>query len=113
MINVALLGFGRIGQMHAQIIQKDGRASLKAVYDLDENLAGTVSERTGAILCKSDEELFAHSSIDAVLISSVTATHADYIEKAVALGKAVFCEKPIDLSLDRIKRCYQKIKSTK
>ena len=112
MVRFGLIGCGRIGQMHAQIIQKDRRASLKAVYDLDENLAGTVSERTGAILCKSDEELFAHSSIDAVLISSVTATHADYIEKAVALGKAVFCEKPIDLSLDRIKRCYQKIKST-
>ena len=113
MVTFGLIGCGRIGQMHAQILMRDERANLGAVYDLNEQLASEISQKTGATFCRSDEELFDKNSVDAVLISSVTATHAGYIEKAVASGKAVFCEKPIDLSLDRIRSCYKNIKSAK
>lgn len=113
MVTFGLIGCGRIGQMHAQILMKDERATLGAVYDLNKELSSAISHRTGATFCEYDEELFNNSSIDAVWISSVTATHAEYIEKAVARGKAVFCEKPIDLSLDRIRSCYTNIKSAK
>ena len=111
MINVALLGFGRIGQMHAQILMRDERANLGAVYDLNEQLASEISQKTGATFCRSDEELFDKNSVDAVLISSVTATHAGYIEKAVASGKAVFCEKPIDLDINRVNKCEEDLKN--
>lgn len=58
---------------------------------------------------ESAEKVFASSQIDAVLIATATETHADYIEKAVAAGKAALCEKPIDLSLDRVNRCASAI----
>jgi len=45
---------------------------------------------------------------DAVLIASPTPTHADYIERAAAAGRAIFCEKPIDLAVDRVRACRQR-----
>ena len=113
MVTFGIIGCGRIGQMHAQILMREDRANLAAVFDLNEQLASVVSMQTSATFCKSDEEIFHNSSLDAILISSATATHADYIEKAVKSGKAVFCEKPIDLSLDRIRSCYANIRSAK
>ncbi|WP_323033480.1 Gfo/Idh/MocA family oxidoreductase [Paracoccus sp. (in: a-proteobacteria)] len=50
--------------------------------------------------------------MDAILIASSTATHADLIEAAVAVGKPVLCEKPIDLSLDRVNACAARIKDS-
>ena len=113
MVTFGIIGCGRIGQMHAQILMREDRANLAAVYDVNEQLASEISMQTSATFCNSDEEIFNNSSLDAVLISSATATHADYIEKAVKSGKAVFCEKPIDLSLDRIRSCYANISSAK
>ena len=55
----------------------------------------------------TEQEIFADDSIAAVLICSATDTHADLIEQAVAAGKHVFCEKPIDLSLERVQQCAQ------
>ena len=46
---------------------------------------------------------------DAVLIGSPTPTHADYIERAAAAGKAIFCEKPIDLAADRVRACLDAV----
>jgi myo-inositol 2-dehydrogenase/D-chiro-inositol 1-dehydrogenase len=113
MVTFGIIGCGRIGQMHAQILMREDRANLAAVYDVNEQLASEISMQTSATFCNSDEEIFNNSNLDAVLISSATATHADYIEKAVKSGKAVFCEKPIDLSLDRIRSCYANISSAK
>ena len=59
----------------------------------------------------SADDVFAASDIDAVLVATVTNTHADYIEKAVAAGKPVLCEKPIDLSLERVNRCAEAVLS--
>lgn len=56
---------------------------------------------------------FFSPNVDAVLIATATPTHADYIEMAVAAGKAALCEKPIDLSLARVSACAAKIKGTK
>ena len=49
--------------------------------------------------------MFADASIRAVVIASSTDTHADLIERAAAAGKAIFCEKPVDLSLARAREC--------
>lgn len=56
--------------------------------------------------------VFASPNVDAVLIATATPTHADYIEMAVAAGKPVLCEKPIDLSLARVNACAAKIGNT-
>ena len=57
----------------------------------------------------SVEELLGSDAVDAVLIATATPTHADLIEAAVAAGKAVLCEKPIDLDLARVERCRKAI----
>jgi myo-inositol 2-dehydrogenase/D-chiro-inositol 1-dehydrogenase len=61
----------------------------------------------------SAEAVFASTDVDAVLIATSTPTHADFIEKAVAAGKPILCEKPIDLSLARVQRCADAIGKTK
>ncbi len=105
MISVALLGCGRIGRMHADNLVQHPGANLVAVYDLHGPSAAATAETHAVRAMATDDEVFAASDIDAVVVASVTSTHADYIEKAVAAGKAVLCEKPIDLDLDRVNRC--------
>ncbi len=109
MVRIAVLGCGRIGQMHAANIARHPRASLAMVYDIDGAAAEAVAEREGARAMASAEEVLASPDADAVLIASATPTHADYIEKAVAAGKPALCEKPIDLTLARVEACRARI----
>jgi myo-inositol 2-dehydrogenase/D-chiro-inositol 1-dehydrogenase len=91
--------------MHAANIAAHPRAELATVYDIDESSAEAVAARHGVRASASADEVFASADVDAVLVATVTDTHADYIEKAVAAGKPILCEKPIDLSLERVNRC--------
>lgn len=113
MLRIAVLGCGRIGQMHAANVARHPRAELAAVFDVHRPSAERVAAAQGVSAAQSAEEIFASSSVDAVLIATATPTHADYIEMAVAAGKAVLCEKPIDLNLDRVNACAAKIGQTK
>jgi len=113
MLRIAVLGCGRIGQMHAANVAKHPRAELVAVYDVHGPSAEKVAQALGVKAAGSAEEIFASDRVDAVLIATATPTHADYIEKAVAAGKAVLCEKPIDLSLERVDACAAKIGNTR
>ena len=110
MLKFGLIGCGRIGSMHANILHQEDDVILESVFDINKNFAKVVSNKTGAKVCNQDSELFKNKDIDAILIASVTSTHADYIEKALTNHKPVFCEKPIDLSLNRIRQCYNRIK---
>jgi myo-inositol 2-dehydrogenase/D-chiro-inositol 1-dehydrogenase len=105
MVRIAVLGCGRIGRMHAANIAAHSRARLAAVYDIDRQAAEAVATKHGVRAAETAEVLFASADVDAVLIATNTGTHADYIEKSVAAGKPALCEKPIDLSLDRVNRC--------
>jgi myo-inositol 2-dehydrogenase / D-chiro-inositol 1-dehydrogenase len=109
MLRIAVLGCGRIGKMHAANIAAHPRAALSAVYDIDWSAAEAVAARHGVRIFSSPEEVFASPDVDAVLVATVTSTHADYIERAVAAGKPVLCEKPIDLSLERVNRCAERV----
>lgn len=111
MLRIAVLGCGRIGRMHAANIAAHPRAELATVYDIDESSANAVAARHDVRASGSADEVFASADVDAVLVATVTDTHADYIEKAVAAGKPVLCEKPIDLSLQRVNRCADAIRS--
>lgn len=113
MINIAVLGCGRIGRMHARNVTAHPRAELAAVYDIHQASAEEVSASCAARSVSTAEEIFAAKDIDAVLIATVTDTHADYIEMAVAANKPALCEKPIDLSLDRVNRCADTIAGSK
>jgi myo-inositol 2-dehydrogenase/D-chiro-inositol 1-dehydrogenase len=105
MVRIAVLGCGRIGRMHAANVAAHPKAALAGVYDIDVSAAAEVAARHNVAAATSVGALLGSGEVDAVLIATATPTHADYIELAVAAGKAVLCEKPIDLDLGRVERC--------
>ena len=111
MLKVALLGAGRIGRVHAVNIAGNPRSTLTAVADVNADAARDLAGAYGAKAC-SVEDILADASIDAVLVATSTDTHSDLIERAVAAGKAVLCEKPVDLSLERAKACLARVEAS-
>lgn len=109
MLKIAVLGVGRIGRMHAENIAAHPRAELAGLFDVHAPAAAEVAEKLGVPRFDSAEAVLASPEVDAVLIATSTATHADLIEQAVAAGKPILCEKPIDLSLARVDTCAAKI----
>lgn len=109
MLRLAVLGCGRIGRMHAANIAAHPRAALAGVTDVHRPSANEVAGVHGVTAFADAEAVFASPDVDAVLIATVTETHADFIEAAVAAGKAVLCEKPIDLSLARVNACAERL----
>jgi myo-inositol 2-dehydrogenase/D-chiro-inositol 1-dehydrogenase len=104
MIKVGLLGAGRIAKVHAKSIVADARCQLVAVSDVNTEAASQLAASIGAV-AKSSQDIIADPSIQAVLIATSTDTHSSLIEAAVTAGKAVLCEKPVDLSLERALAC--------
>lgn len=109
MLTIAVLGCGRIGKMHAENIHAHPRATLAGVFDVHAPAAEAVATELACRNFPSAESVFAARDVDAVLIATSTATHVDFIEQGVAAGKAILCEKPIDLSLARVRACAQTI----
>jgi myo-inositol 2-dehydrogenase/D-chiro-inositol 1-dehydrogenase len=102
MISICQFGAGRIGSIHAGNIARHPAARLRCVVDVDVAAAARLAERHGAAVSEAAAAL-ADPAVDAVLIASATDTHAVLIEAAARAGKAVFCEKPLDLELDRLR----------
>ncbi|MBM4195476.1 MAG: inositol 2-dehydrogenase [Gammaproteobacteria bacterium] len=100
MLKFALIGAGRIGRIHAANLAAHPQARLVSVVDVDTGAAAAVAQRHGARVAASAAEALA-ADIDALLVASSTDTHADLVEAAARAGKAVFCEKPLDLDADR------------
>ncbi|WP_018687810.1 inositol 2-dehydrogenase [Ahrensia kielensis] len=111
MLKVGLLGAGRIGQVHAVNIAGNARSTLVAVADVNQEAAEKLAA-DHQCEARSVESILADPAIDAVLIASSTDTHSDLIEAATAAGKAVLCEKPVDLSLQRAKACLSAVSAT-
>ncbi len=111
MLKVGLLGAGRIGQVHAKAITAHPASELAAVSDVFAESAEKLAASYGASV-RTSEEIIADPSIDAVLIATSTDTHSDFIEAATQAGKAVLCEKPVDLSLDRALACQKAVAAT-
>ena len=109
MLQFALLGAGRIGAMHARNLVAHPQASLAYVYDIDPVAARAVAARCGATAVADAATIFADRSVDAVLIASSTNTHIDFLSAAAHAGKAVFCEKPIDIDINRVNACWKDI----
>jgi myo-inositol 2-dehydrogenase / D-chiro-inositol 1-dehydrogenase len=109
-MRIGLLGAGRIGRIHGGNIAAHPRAALAAVADAAAAAAQRLATMTGATI-SSVEAIIADREIDAVVICTPTDTHADLIERAVRNGKAVFCEKPVDLSAARIRACLDVVRA--
>src|SRR5512147_1759996 len=110
-LNVGLIGAGMIGKLHAQNLAfRIPQASLLAIADINETAAREVAERCRVPKVLNDyHELLADPSVDAVVICSSTHTHAGIIIEAAQAGKHIFCEKPIDFSLERIDQALAQV----
>ncbi len=104
MLNVGLLGAGRIAGVHATAITSNPGSTLVAVSDINTEAAARLASQYGAE-ARDTEAILNDPAIDAVLIATSTDTHSDLIERATAAGKAVLCEKPVDLSLAHALAC--------
>jgi len=102
-LKIGLLGAGRIGTMHADLLenQVDG-ASVTAVFDVMSESAERVGALVDATVFPSAEALINDDSVDAVAIATSTDTHVEMLLAAAAAGKPIFCEKPISLDLDQV-----------
>ena len=109
MLRFTLLGCGRIGRMHARNIAAHPRAQLVSVYDVVAQAASGAATELGVDVAASVDEALADGRVDAVLIASSTDTHVDLLTRAAKAGKAVLCEKPIDLDLARVDACWAEI----
>ena len=100
MFNVAIFGAGRIGQIHARNAAALPELTLKYVVDPNRAAADVLADQTAAKVVDLDAAL-GDSSIRGVIIASATTAHLDQALAAAAAGKAIFCEKPLDLDLAR------------
>lgn len=110
MIKFALLGAGRIGTMHAEIITASPQAQLSYVFDTHLPSAVALANKLGTNVAESIDTILEDNDVDALLIATSTDTHVDFIIKGAKAGKAILCEKPIDLSTERVLECWQQIK---
>ena len=105
-VKLALLGAGRIGQLHGTNIQNN-IPNAEIIILADPYLSDQAKEWAAGVgipvVTTNPDEVFANPEVEAVFICSSTPTHADFIKKAAAAGKHVFCEKPIDTDIDKIK----------
>lgn len=108
MLHFAQFGAGRIGAIHAANLAASGRARLAHVVDVHAPAATALAAKHGATVSDTATAL-ADPKVGAVIIASSTDTHADLVIAAARAGKAIFCEKPIDLSLPRVDACLDAV----
>lgn len=111
MIKFAQFGAGFIGKIHGANIARHPQAELTYIYDVNMEAAEQLARQVGAKVAASPEDVWA-SDVDAVLIASSTNTHADLLSGAIQARKPVYCEKPIDLDIDRVKAVVQQAQKT-
>ena len=105
MLRIAVIGAGRIGKIHAGNVSRNPRVRLIAVVDPMEAAARALAEQHGCGWATQAKDLIAGNEIDAIIVGSPTDTHIELIDQAAAAGKAVLCEKPIGLDIDKVNRC--------
>ena len=113
MINVALLGFGRIGQMHAKNINNNKSLNLLYVYDRQTNLSDKAKKLYNCKIEKNFKKIFKDKNVNVIFISSSTSTHIKFIEEGIKNKKVIFCEKPLDLNIKKIIKTLKKVKKKK
>ena len=108
MIEVALFGAGRIGKIHAGNLAAQPGVKLRYVVDVSGPAAAELAQRYAAKAVDVATAL-EDATVSAVVIASSTDTHADLIQRAAAARKAIFCEKPVDLALERARACIDAV----
>lgn len=107
-LKVALAGLGRIGKIHLKNLCRNfPEIEVVAVMDVFDESKSIANEYNIPVFVKDFDELLAVDGVEAVVICSPTDTHADYVVKAAKAGKQIFCEKPLDLSLERVQEVLE------
>ena len=109
MVGMAVLGCGRIGRIHAGNLARHPRAKLVTLFDVAADAAQQIAGELGVKRARSLDEVWDDRDVAAVLVATPTDTHVPLISAAVKAGKAVFCEKPIDVDLERARACGREI----
>jgi myo-inositol 2-dehydrogenase/D-chiro-inositol 1-dehydrogenase len=109
MMEVALFGAGRIGKIHGGNVVRQPGVHLKYVVDVNAEAARALAQTLGASVTDVATAM-GDPAIKAVVIAASTDTHADLIMRAAQAGKAIFCEKPVDLDLARARTCAEAVK---
>jgi myo-inositol 2-dehydrogenase/D-chiro-inositol 1-dehydrogenase len=105
-IRIAVVGAGRIGSIHTQNVLAAPQTTLTWLADPNIEAANRLAQQAPHVRVTTEPvEAATAADVDAVIVASPTPTHVDLIKAAVAAGKAVLCEKPIDLDLDRARDC--------
>ncbi|KAJ0402172.1 hypothetical protein P43SY_005257 [Pythium insidiosum] len=108
-VRLGILGAGRIGRVHAASLSRLG-ADLRWVSDPKPHAVSQVAHQYSIPNWTTDSnELIAASDVDAVVICSPTPRHAEQIVAAARHGKHIFCEKPVDLSLDIVNHAIAEV----
>ena len=108
-LRVGVIGVGRIGRMHAELLAaRVPGVALAAVCDAAPDAARAVADQLGVDVAVGVEDVLGAEDVDAVAICSSTPTHADLIAAAAAAGKAILCEKPVSLDLARARPCARR-----
>lgn len=108
MLNICLIGAGRIGKVHALAVEKVPGARISHVVDPYPEGAAEVANTHGAQVTSLDDA-FANDEIHAFIVASSTDTHSPLMERCAAVGKPVFCEKPIDLDFAKAAKCVEAV----
>ena len=109
MFRFAVLGTGRIGDMHAKIIDSLSDAEVTWCYDIDIDRAKITAKSVSAKFTNDISEVFKANNFDAVLIASLTNTHVELILKSAECGKPILCEKPIDVDINKVELCKKEL----
>ena len=113
-LRFGIVGLGRMGKIHFDNINLNiKQATILGVSNLNPENKKWVKERSDAKIYDHYDKMVRDSKIDAIIISSPTSFHIEHINIALKAGKAIFCEKPVELSFKKVKLIKDSIKDSK
>jgi myo-inositol 2-dehydrogenase/D-chiro-inositol 1-dehydrogenase len=112
-IKIFVVGLGRIGKIHLTNLQAMDEVEIVGICDPTDE-AKVFSSKAGLKFYQKDfRDIASEVQADAIVICSPTDTHANYVSLAAKKGIDVFCEKPLDLSLEKVKQVLKTVNESK